>query len=84
MRHLGKPCALHGTEARLQGVRTGPSIYVFAQESDDEPYLSIDDQEAILDKAADEIINATVIEEHQEDSPPGASETVRPCQGGSQ
>jgi hypothetical protein len=47
---------------------------VFAQESDDEPYLSIDDQEAILDKAADVIIDATVVAEHKEDSPPMPSD----------
>lgn len=51
---------------------------VFAQESDNEPYLSIDDQEAILDKAADAIIDATVIAEHKEDSPPEPSESERP------
>jgi hypothetical protein len=51
---------------------------VFAQESDNEPYLSIDDQEAILDKAADAIIDATVIAEHKEDSPPEPPETERP------
>jgi len=43
---------------------------VFAQESDDEPYLSIEDQEAILDKAADAIINATINAEHNQDSQP--------------
>ena len=41
---------------------------VFAQEADDEPYLSIDDQEAILDKRADAIIDATVTMEHKQDS----------------
>jgi hypothetical protein len=41
---------------------------VFAQESDDEPYLSLEDQEAILDKAADAIIDTTVIVEHKKDS----------------
>jgi len=43
---------------------------VFAQESDDEPYLSIEDQEAILDKAADAIIDVTVTVEHKQDSQP--------------
>jgi len=51
---------------------------VFAQESDDEPYLSLDDQEAILDKAADEIIETTVTAEHKEDSPPNTSDTKQP------
>jgi len=41
---------------------------VFAQEYDDEPYLSIEDQEAILDNAADAIIEAEVIAEHKQDS----------------
>jgi len=48
---------------------------VFAQEyDDDEPYLSIEDQEALLDNAADAIIEATVTAEHKQDSQP-ASET---------
>jgi hypothetical protein len=42
---------------------------VFAQDAnDDEPYLSTEDQEAILDKAADAIIDATVTVEHKQDS----------------
>ena len=51
---------------------------VFAQESDDEPYLSIDDQEAILDKAADVIIGITVTAEHKGDSPPEPAEIEQP------
>jgi hypothetical protein len=47
----------------------------FSQESDDEPYLSIDDQEAFLDRAADAIIDMTVIAEHKEDSPHESPET---------
>jgi len=44
---------------------------VFAQEyDDDEVYLSIEDQEAILDNAADKIIEATVTAEHKQDSQP--------------
>jgi hypothetical protein len=42
----------------------------FAQEYDDETYLSIEDQEAILDSAADTIIDATVTAEHKQDSQP--------------
>ena len=41
---------------------------VFALDDDDEPYLSIADQEAILDKAANSIINAVAISEHKQDS----------------
>jgi len=47
---------------------------VFAQESDDEPYLSIKDQEAILDKAADAIINATINAEHEQDTQPASDQ----------
>jgi hypothetical protein len=43
---------------------------VYAQESYDEPYLSMEDQEAILDKMADAIIDATVTVEHKQDSQP--------------
>jgi len=51
---------------------------VFAQESsddvsfisDDDPYLSIEDQEALLDKEADEIIDATVIVEYYQNIEP--------------
>jgi hypothetical protein len=50
---------------------------VYAQESDDEPYLSIEDQEAILDKAADVIIDATVTAEHKQDSQPAGQYLVR-------
>jgi len=49
---------------------------VFAQESDDEPYLSIDDQEAILDKTADAIIDATVTVEHKQDSQPVSKKDI--------
>lgn len=50
---------------------------VFAQEYDDdeddeEPYLSIEDQEATLDNAADAIIEATVTAEHKQDSQPAS------------
>ncbi|MDR2717053.1 MAG: hypothetical protein LBB89_03180 [Treponema sp.] len=51
---------------------------VFAQESDDEPYLSIEDQEAILDKAADAIMETTVTVEHKEDSRPKPSDIEKP------
>jgi len=51
---------------------------VFAQESDDEPYLSIEDQEALLDKAADEIMETTVTAEHKNDSLPQQPNTERP------
>jgi hypothetical protein len=44
----------------------------FAQEEPgDEPYLSIEDQEAILDKAADAIFEAEITAERKEDSPSG-------------
>jgi hypothetical protein len=49
---------------------------VFAQESDDEPYLSIAYQEAILDEAADAIIDATVTVEHKQDSEPVSQENI--------
>jgi len=52
---------------------------VFAQDdddesylSDDEPYLTLEDQEAILDRAADAIIDATVTAEHKQDSQPAS------------
>jgi len=51
---------------------------VFAQESDDEPYLSIEDQEALLDKAADEIMETTATAEHKNDSLPKQPNTERP------
>ena len=47
---------------------------VYAQESDDEPYLTIEDQEAILDKAADAIIDADVTVEHRQDSQPASGQ----------
>jgi len=47
---------------------------VFSQESDDEPYLSIEDQEAILDKAADAIIETTITEDHKQDSQPASEQ----------
>jgi hypothetical protein len=50
----------------------------FSQESDDGPYLSFDDQEAFLDKAADVIIDRTVIAEHKEDSPQEPLATEQP------
>jgi len=52
-------------------------IPIFAQEGDDEPYLSIADQEAILDKAADSIIDAVVTEEHKQDSQATSQYVVR-------
>ena len=50
---------------------------VFAQQSDDEPYLSIADQEAILDKAADSIIDAVATTEHKQDSQSTSQYLVR-------
>jgi len=49
----------------------------FAQEGDDEPYLSIADQEAILDKAADSIIEALVTAEYKQDSQSTSKYIVR-------
>jgi len=58
---------------------------VFAQEfdedaylSDDEPYLSIEDQEAILDNAANAIIDASVTAEHKQDSQPASGQNEQP------
>jgi hypothetical protein len=51
---------------------------VFAQEADDEPYLSIEDQEALLDKEADAIMETTVTAEHKEDSAPKKPDAGRP------
>jgi len=54
---------------------------VFAQAADDDPflsddetYLSIEDQEAILDNAADAIIEAEVTAEHKQDSQSGSGQ----------
>jgi hypothetical protein len=48
---------------------------VFAQEyDDDEAYLSIEDQEAILDKTADAIIETAVTAEHKQDSQSGSGQ----------
>jgi len=47
---------------------------VFAQD-DDEAYLSIEDQEAILDNAADVIIEAEVAAEHKQDSQPASGQS---------
>jgi hypothetical protein len=65
-----------GDESDLLVEDQGASVS--AQESDTDPYLSIEDQEAILDKAADAIIEATVIAEHKEDSPPAPTDAKRP------
>jgi len=47
---------------------------VYAQEADDEPYLTFEDQAAILDKAADAIIDAEVTVEHRQDSQPASGQ----------